>query len=612
MVRIFLALISGAIFFMIIAALTFLGFQVWYAGRIYPGVSVAALDLSGMQMDEATAEIIQKLDYSSQGNILLVDDDQSWMISPAEVGVYLDAETTARNAFSIGRQGFLKGLDEQFHALYYGFELQTSLIFDQAQAYQYLASLSGQIDLPLIEAQLLIEGTDVIVRPGQDGRTLDITESLKLLTNQISTLQDGIVELEVLESPAKMIDVTEQAELARRILSEPLVLTILENEPSGTDQIGPWKFEPLTLSTMLSFERVTLDSGETYQVTVNAESLRSFLIEQSAKLASRSVNSRFIFNDDTHLLELIQPALIGRRLDIDASIEAIQQKVILGEHTIPLELILISPAVTDDMPGEDLGITELVHAETSYFYGSSTSRLQNITAAASRFHGLLIAPGETFSMAEALGDISLDNGYAEAWIIYGNQTIKGVGGGVCQVSTTLFRNTFFAGFPIVERHPHAYRVYYYEKAAGNIVNTDLAGLDATVYVPIVDFKFTNDTPHWLLMETYVSPSYSSLTWKFYSTSDGRTVDWETTGPENIVDEPDPDYRENPDLDKGEIKQVDWGVDGADVTVERTVFLNDQIYLQDTFFTRYKPWRDIYEYGPGTEDMPPESEDNGGE
>ena len=90
--------------------------------------------------------------------------------------------------------------------------------------------------------------------------------------------------------------------------------------------------------------------------------------------------------------------------------------------------------------------------ESSYFFGSSEARIQNIEKAASEFHGLLIPPGATFSMAANMGDISLDNGYTEALIIFNGRTIEGVGGGVCQVSTTLFRTAFFAGFPINERY----------------------------------------------------------------------------------------------------------------------------------------------------------------
>ena len=204
-------------------------------------------------------------------------------------------------------------------------------------------------------------------------------------------------------------------------------------------------------------------------------------------------------------------------------------------------------------------------------------------------------------MAEVLGDVSLDTGYEEAWIIYGDRTIKGVGGGVCQVSTTLFRTVFFSGFPVVERHPHAYRVYYYEQTYSGH-DSRLAGLDATVYVPLVDFKFTNDTPYWLLMETYMGDNW--LQWKFYSTSDGRSVDWESSGLRNKQEPPDPIYQENPSLAKGEIKQVDWAVEGADVSVSRYVYRDGRLILEDSFGTHYEPWRAVCEYGPGTKGMPP--------
>jgi len=102
------------------------------------------------------------------------------------------------------------------------------------------------------------------------------------------------------------------------------------------------------------------------------------------------------------------------------------------------------------------------------------------------------------------------------------------------------------------------------------------------------------------METYVNPSYNSLVWKFYSTKDGREVSRESTGPTNIVKPLDPVYRENPELQQGTKKQVDWAVEGADVTVTRTVTRNGGVLYQDTFFTRYEPWGDVWEYGPGTE------------
>jgi vancomycin resistance protein YoaR len=266
-----------------------------------------------------------------------------------------------------------------------------------------------------------------------------------------------------------------------------------------------------------------------------------------------------------------------------------------------LALTLAQPEVTDDMTAASLDITGLVESYTSYFRGSSAARLQNIDAARMQFHGLLVPPNTTFSMADALGDVSLENGYAEGLIIYNGRSITGVGGGVCQVSTTLFRTAFLGGYPIVERHEHAYRVYYYEQTATGI-NKLWAGLDATVYVPLVDLKFTNDRPYWLLMETYFDAEKQTLTWKFYSGDDGRTVQWENLGLWNEVPAPDPHFEENPSLGPGEISQADWwSMDGADVAVTRVVSRGGQVLFTDTIRTHYEPHPAVCQFGPGTND-----------
>jgi vancomycin resistance protein YoaR len=345
---------------------------------------------------------------------------------------------------------------------------------------------------------------------------------------------------------------------------------------------------------MMRFSRSGSGSQARYEVGLDRDQLGAFLAEYSDELERDRENARFIFNDDTRRLDLLREAVIGRTLDLPASVEAINAGLNSGLHEIALAFQMIQPEVGSDATAEQLGISENVVATSTYFSGSSPSRIQNITTASQRFHGLLVAPGETLSMVEALGDISLDTGYAEALIIYGDRTINGVGGGVCQVSTTLFRAVFYGGYQIDERHPHAYRVAYYEQGPGS----PGPGLDATVFAPLVDFRFTNDSPYWLLMETYIYGN--QLLWKFYSTSDGREVDWSSSGATDVVEHPEALYRENPDLDRGEIKQVDWAADGANVSVTRNVTRDGTIIHQDTINTHYLPWRAIYEFGPGTE------------
>ncbi len=595
-----LSILIGLLIFGVSLFVFFLGSQVWFAGKILPGVRVAGVDVGGLRPQEAALRITEGFTYPYQGKILLRDGDRIWVAKPADLGVYVDPQASARNAYEVGRSGWILGqIKAQFNTWYNGYDIPPVIIFDQRAAYSYLNAIAKEINKPTVEASLELKGTDVMVLPGQVGRSLDMTKSLTQVSAQLQTLHDGVINLFIDQSAPVILDASQQADLARGILSQPLTLSLPEGDTGG----GPWTIDPPTLATMLAFERVAQNGSSQYEVRLKDDMLRAYLGTFAASLTRSPQNARFTFNDDTRQLELLQSATIGREINIEGSIESIQKKLYAGEHNIPLVMTYTDPPVTDKATADSLGIHELLHAETSYFYGSNASRVQNITTAASKFHGLLVAPGETFSMASALGDITLDNGYAEAMIILGGQTIKGVGGGVCQVSTTLFRTAFFSGFPIVERHAHAYRVYYYEKVAGNRINPDLAGLDATVFVPLVDFKFKNDTPYWLLMETYVNAKANSITWKFYSTSDGRKVDWTTTGPTNIVPAPEPVYHENPDLPAGTIKQVDWSADGADVSVNRTVTKDGAVYFQDNVITHYEPWANVFEYGPGTE-IPP--------
>lgn len=604
--QILMVFVLGMVVFSVLLGLLYLGFRIRYYGQINPGVTVAGIYVGSLKPAAAAAKISLELPYHHRGVILLRDGDHTLSVTPAEMGLFLDPETTAENAFRVGREtNPLRSLAQQFGAIITGTDLPPVMIFDQRMAFEVLTRIARERDVQVVEPSLSVVNGEVIIHEGRGGRFLDKEATLALLGAQMQSLSDGVVPLVFREVKPLIISVSSQAELARNILSQPLKIHMPSGQP---DNLGPWVFEPVEVGDLLVFKKV-IDDEPRYELGLDNGKLYRWLSDLQPDLYLEPVNTRFIFNDDTRQLEVIQPAIIGRTLDIDASINALEEKVLAGEHNLNLEFIFTPPPVTDEMTAEQLGIRELVHREISYYYGSSAERIHNIRVSSERFHGLLVAPGETFSMVQALGQVSLESGFAEALIIMGGRTIQGVGGGICQVSTTLFRAAFFTGFPIIERHPHAYRVRYYEVDAANNQVDRLVGLDAAVFVPIVDLKFKNDTPHWLLMETYVNAPARTLTWKFYSTSDGRQVQWETTGPTHIVEAPKPIYRENPELAKGEVKQVDWEADGADVTVTRTVIRNGEVYFRDTIFTHYQPWQAIYEYGPGTEGMPPPDAEN---
>jgi len=582
-----LSLASAAAVAVAGALVLVLGSRLIFAGRALPGVNAAGLDLGGMKRAEIEQVLGAALGYPQLGALLLGDQGQHWTAHPAELGVAVDVAGMADRALAVGRSGnLLQSLAQQLTAWNQGYPVPAVVVFDQAAGAAYLQRLAAQIDRPQIEASLGVDGLQIEMRPGQIGRRLDIQANLQALTPFVASMHDTSLELMVEETPPLVLDASEQAALARSIVEQPLTLQ--------AEGAGPWVLDPQMLAGMLRFNLVQNSQGAQYQVGLDPAQLAAFLEPLAPELERRPQNARFIFNDDTHQLDLQQEAVVGRTLDIPASLQAIESGLQQGRHQLDLVFQLEQPTVPSTATAAELGISQAVSVVSTYFGGSSPERVNNIRTASSAFHGLLVAPGETLAMGDVLGDISLDKGYSEALIIFGDRTIKGVGGGVCQVSTTLFRAAFMGGFEIVERYPHAYRVGYYEQGPGS----PGPGLDATVFVPLVDFKFTNDTPNWLLMETYIYGT--QLLWKFYSTSDGRQV--QVSGPRisNEVDAPEPLYKENSDLEEGEIEQVDYQADGMDVVVTRTVTRDGQILHEDVVKTHYLPWRAIFEYGPGTE------------
>jgi len=585
----------GALIALIVLTGLLWNFERAHAQTIFPGVSVAGVDLSGLSLGQAVVEVNSRLTYGRSGQIQFHDGEKRWVYTPEALGFSYNPVEAVHDAFAVGRnKGLLGNLREQLHAYRAGVNITPAIVYDQAKAYAVVQELARQADLPLIEPAINLEKTKVNVTKGQVGRTVDINATLAALRPYFLVQQNGAVNLAVEEKIPVTVDVENTARLAEAILSQ--AFTIQAADPNSGK--GPWVIEPENLASLLKIEKTSAQNSASYTLSLNRAALEGYLTSIAPSLQTEPVNARMTFNDSTRQLELLANAIVGQEVDIEKSVDEIIAKMQGGQHEAALIMKTIEPDIKDNSLAADLGITELVAETTSYFYGSDAPRVQNIRAAASSFHGVFVAPGEVFSMAKYLTDISLENGYAEAPIIVGDQTVDGVGGGVCQVSTTLFRNAFFGGFPIVERHPHAYRVGYYEQQSNGGINTNLSGLDATVYMPLVDLKFLNDTPYWIVMETYATDT--SLTWKFYSTADGRQVEWWSTGITDVVNPPDPIYREDPTLPTGTIKQVDWAVYGATVEAYRRVTRNGELLIDETIRTVYTAWPAAYNYGPGTE------------
>jgi len=586
--------------------------ELTYRDTIYPGLSVHGISIAGLTKAQAIDRLSAQFTYPQLPSFTFRYKDQSWTASPSQLGVQFEVSQTVDRAYAFGRSGNLsQDLQDQFSSWYSGNDLAPVVIYDQQHATDYLAGIASQIDAPPVEASLAITGIQVAVTPGQYGYTVNIDKTLQLITEPLRRLGSADTQLVIDEYKPGVMDASAQAAIAQQILSQPLVLTV--DQPHDGDP-GPWTFTPEQLATLLTIQRVDDSAGARYEVALNAAQLQPFLETLAPKLELKPRDARFFFNDDTKELNIIpgKEAIDGRTLNVAATLQSINAQVVTGAHSIPLVFDIQKPQIGNDTKAADLGITGLVSSQVTYYAGSSAERANNIAVGAAAFHGILIPPGGTFSFDTWLGDISLDTGFSEALIIFGGRTIQGVGGGICQVSTTAFRAAWFGGYPIVERHSHAYQVHWYDHGtgvtpAGN-TSWNGSGLDATIFSPVADMQFVNDRASWLLIETYIYGN-NQVQFKFYSNDDGRQVTVDQVHVSDVVPAPPDKYEVNPDLAEGEIKQTDYAADGANTSVHRVVVKDGQTLYDDTLQTHYLPWQAVWDYGPGTT-LPVPVDENG--
>lgn len=334
---------------------------------------------------------------------------------------------------------------------------------------------------------------------------------------------------------------------------------------------------------------VFLSSSYKYSQTALINILSLF----AQNVEEKSVDAQFKFENGKVIT--FQPSSEGKSVDwekLNSEILSHGEEITLTNPkniNIEIPIKIIKPKISTESVNT-FGIKELIASGSSHFAHSIPGRIYNISLAAGRIDGALIPPGQIFSFNNTLGDITSFTGYQQAYIIKDGKTVLGDGGGVCQVSTTLFRTVLNAGLTILERNPHSYRVGYYEQDSP-------PGLDATVYYPGVDFKFKNDTKNYILIQSSIDPAEEKLTFYLYGTKDSRNVSISKPVITNEAPPPSPAFQDDPTLSPGETRQIDFAAWGSKITFYRTVSKDGKTILSDKFVSNYQPWQAVYLRGP---------------
>jgi vancomycin resistance protein YoaR len=256
------------------------------------------------------------------------------------------------------------------------------------------------------------------------------------------------------------------------------------------------------------------------------KAIGDYLNTLNTKFSKDPVDAKFTVTDNK--ISLFSLSQDGSRIDTDKSVpliaNALTQESSGGKDVlVELPLITLKPD-HQSSDADSFGIVTLIGEGRTSFAGSPKNRIHNFTRALEQFNGIMIAPQEEFSFVKFLGDVDAEHGYLPELVIKENKTEPEFGGGICQVSTTVFRAAIYSGLKITARRNHAYPVSYYKPY----------GMDATVYIPRPDLRFINNTPGHILMQTAIEGS--QLIFRFYGTSDGRTT--EVDGPHILEHNPD--------------------------------------------------------------------------
>lgn len=593
LVRLPVLFVTGVMLVVLLLVTAYGVYRLAFAERIIPGVAGYGIEMGGMSPAQAVAALDDKFNYDENTVFTFRDGEQFWQVTAGELGVTLDAQATAAQAHAIGHSGnlFADVVDQGLTWLN-GKAVTPVVRYDQGAAAAWLSTLAGQINRPVLDASLVVHGRTIETSPAQNGRSLDITATLGFLDNAILNLTPGgEIPLVIRETPPLAFDAEAAAAKARAALSGPVLLVA---DDGRGNPLGPWTVSLDQIAELLRVETVLRpDGSRVYEVIADVGVYQPALEGLAAGLIIPTQNARFHFDQATGQLVNIQSAISGRTLNVAETLGRLESAIFNPTNRIvPLAFTYELPRYHNDVTAAELGITELVSQATTSYAGSSQARIDNIAQAASRFDGLIIAPGELFSFNGYLGDISPEEGYVSGKVIVGGRTVDGVGGGVCQVSTTAFQAAFYAGYPIQERYAHGYRVGYYEYGEG-------VGMDAAIYTPDLDFKFYNDTDYHLLIETSVLPGSTSVQFRFFSTNPGRQVVKEGPRISGIEPPAATTYEVNPDLQPGQSMQVDWPAEGAYVEVTRVILDdNGQVLNREIFASQYQPWGAVVQVAPG--------------
>ncbi len=548
-----------------------------YENKILPNIKIGNVQVGGLDKTAALTKIRQQTESVLAAGFTFTNNQQKINIRNTILSledpdistelVEFNIPISVARALSLGHDtSALKRLGQTSRLILLGYNLPIDYDINLPEIKNIIERDMSQIITYPQNASLTITNNTFVVKPEVDGQTIDWLVLEKNLSLQLANLDIVNIPLVLIDQKAE-IDYGQASQHAEKVAD----LIALKPTLTLSYEKENWNIDWSTLSTWLIFSK----QKDTVALVLDKNKLTNYLEDEIKNSVNQPAQNAKLEITNGRVVEF-QGSRDGQILNISETIEKINQNFIAGEYKTNL---IVSPdkarVTTKDI--NNLGITEIIGVGKSNFAGSPTNRRHNIKVGADTLNGIIIKPGEEFSLISALGEIDAASGYLPELVIKGTKTVPEYGGGLCQIGTTTFRATLATGLPILERRNHSYRVSYYEPA----------GTDATIYDPKPDYRFLNDTPNHVLIQTRIEGD--DLIFEFWGTKDGRKV--EQTDPKiyNITPAPATTYIETTDLAVGQKKCTESAHAGADAEFTYTVTYPTGETKQEIFKSHYRPW-----------------------
>jgi len=485
------------------------------AEKINWRMKIAGISVGGLYPQEAQEKLETATQQFLKKELSLNYKKSYWQASPEKLGVEIDVPATINLA--LGKNNIWW----QFASLW-GYNLKPIWQINEQRLENFFQENLASIHQPAQNASFIYnkEKQDFNLIPSQKGMVIDKKKFEKDLKQIVNNFQEKEIQLILIKDQPEVLEneIQQAYNKAKEILARAPYKLIV-NDPLKISPPGI-TLTKKNLILLIEFQPVKDENNPKNKilgVNINEQSLKDYLTTLSSSINREPINAQLVIKGNYATKFALSQE--GLKLDTEKNIPKIREEILnknpsadeAGETKIELEIIILLPKIaTKDI--NNLGITALIGKGVSSFAGSPKNRIHNIKIGAEKFNGFLIKTNEEFSFNNILGEIGPEQGYEPELVIKKDKTIPEYGGGLCQVSTTVFRVAVNTGLEITRRTAHAFPVVYY----------DPQGFDATIYPPWPDLRFINNTPSYVLIQAKINDY--DLIFEFYGTNDGRKIE----------------------------------------------------------------------------------------